>query len=115
MGCGRVWTPTVGSPLWWKAAKRAKQGYLDALGVSPQECGCEPKTFHPEAPYRIVGYNELCESFDIPLFSLTEAARLYLKLARDWSNTVVFVDKRSEGLGNKPSRVHVRLKQLAMG
>lgn len=109
--CGRVWQPGVKSPLWWKAKKRADKGYLDALGVSHQECGCKPDIVDPDVPYRVVGYNDMCEDFDVPFTSLPKAAKLYLRLAGDLSNTVFFVDTRAEAAGRR-SRVQVRLEEL---
>lgn len=109
--CGRVWQPVEKSALWHKAKRRVEEGYLDALAASAQECGCQPEIVEPEAPYRVVGYNEMCEDFDLPFDSLVAAARTYLELAKDWSLNVCFVRKLTQK--GKPSKVELRLWELA--
>ena len=44
MDCGQIFTPLVRTPLWWKAKQRADQGFLDAMHVSGEECGCVSET-----------------------------------------------------------------------
>lgn len=112
IGCGQVWSPAVRSPLWWKAKKRAEQGYLDALCVSPQECGCKPEVREPDARYRVVGYTDMCDDFDLPFHSLVKAAQKYLELARDGMYVVCFVDNTVPK--GKQSKVEMRLRGLAL-
>ncbi len=91
MSCGQVWVPGVLTHLWWKAQKRAQEGFLDALPVSSHECGCKPERVHPDAPFRVVGYDDMCRDFDIPFYSIVPALRQYLELARDGMNIVFFI------------------------
>jgi hypothetical protein len=109
--CGQVWSPTVKSPLWWKAKQRSEQGYLDALHVSGEECGCKQPVAQPDAPFRVVGYDDMCRDFDIPYYSLVKAARKYLKLARDGMYVVSFVDNRT-GRTRKRTKLQERLDKL---
>ncbi len=109
-GCEQVWAPAVGRPLWWKAKKHAEAGFLNALHVTPQECGCQEEVLHPDAPYRVTGFDDMCVDFDRPFFSLVQAAKLYLELARNGMYTVVFVDRRTEG--GRRSRMQIRLEEL---
>lgn len=110
--CGQVWTPAIRSPLWWKAKKRSEEGFLDAYPATPRECGCQKPVFYPDAPYRVVGYDDLCSKFDMPFKSLVAAARTYLRMSRDGMYVVHFVEKRTE---RKPfSRMQVRLEQMAL-
>ncbi len=83
--CGDVWSPGLRSPLWWRAKKRADDGYLDALSVSGEECGCVKKSekpVKPDAPYRVFGYDDMCVDFNIPFTSFVEAAREYRSAAQ---------------------------------
>ncbi len=103
--CGHVWQPAYHSPLWWKALQRAQQGYLDAL---PVKCGCTPEVKEPHAPYRVIGYTDMCEDFDLPFHSLVQAAKRYIELAQGGMSTVLFVDT------NRPqSKIASRLRELA--
>ena len=82
MNCGAVFTPPIQSPLWWRAKARGDDGYLDALHVSGVECGCVEKKILPNAPYRVFGYNDMCEDFDMSFKTSTAAVREYLKIRR---------------------------------
>lgn len=81
--CDSVWTPTPQSRLWWKAKKRAEEGFLDALCVSGEECGCEKKVVKPDAPIRVFGYDFECHNFNIPFTSFTAAVSKFQQLKRD--------------------------------
>lgn len=97
--CGSIWTPTPRSKLWWKAKKRADQGYLDALCVSPEECGCEKKVTEPNAPIRVFGYDFECHDFNIPFTSFTAAVCKFLQLQRDGYE--VFITGVSDSVEDK--------------
>lgn len=109
--CGQTWTPRVRTPLWWQARQRAEEGFLDALRVSPIECGCEEERLEVDAPYRVFGYDDMCIEFDIPFKSLVAAARKYLELERDGGFVVFFKDTRWHGRGESP--LEQRLNALA--
>ncbi len=111
LACGRVWTPGQGSPLWWKASKRAQEGYLDALRVNSRDCGCKEPQALPEAPYRVMGYDDMCRDFDLPFDSLVQAAQKYLELERSGGYVVIFVDATWSGSGMSPTRK--RLQAMA--
>ncbi len=111
--CGRVWMPGARTPLWWKAHKHAQEGYIDAVCVSPKECGCVEEQLHPDAPYRVIGYSDMGDKLDIPYLSLVPAAKKYLELEREGCGVVIFVDTRWHGRGL--SSLTERLKQLARG
>jgi hypothetical protein len=108
--CGQVWIPAVRSPLWWKAKKRAEKGFLDALCVAGTECGCQSEVLYPDAPYRIVGYDDMGSKFDIPYESMVPAAKKYLELARTFMYSIVFVDKRAPK--GKLTRLQLKLHEL---
>lgn len=80
--CEQVFQPEVRSPLWWQAKQRADAGFLDALCISEDKCGCVVKKSHPDAPYRVFGYNDLCEDFDIPFHTLVPALQEFRELNR---------------------------------
>jgi hypothetical protein len=82
IACNDIWTPVARSPLWWKAKKRADKGYLDALHVTGQECGCIQKQCEPDALYRVFGFDDMCHEFDMPFTSFTDAMREYLDASR---------------------------------
>lgn len=109
--CGQVWTPDVRSALWWKAKNHAEKGYLDAVNVSGVECGCKNPISEPEAPFRVFGYDDMFNEFNIPYVSLVQAPKKYLELYREGFCTVFFFDKRTEGTINQ-SRVQQRLEEL---
>lgn len=47
--CGNVFSPAEDTPLWQEAKRRAEKGFLDALHVEGEECGCieaEPNYRH---------------------------------------------------------------------
>ena len=86
--CDQVFTPQTGTALWWKAKKRADDGFLDAYCCSSEECGCDEQILlNPDAPYRVFGYDMLCEDFDIPCATFMVAMRAYLSYRVD----VVFI------------------------
>lgn len=82
IGCHSVWTPSARSRLWWKAQKRADQGYLDALPVTGQECGCVKEKRESNAPYRVFGFDDMCVEFDMSFTSFTDAVKEYLYASR---------------------------------
>lgn len=82
--CG-VFQPPVKSPLWYKASQRK---FLDALHITPEEHGCVATQVQPQAPFRVLGYDDMCQNFDIPLFTFTEAVSKFLQLQRDSGYTV---------------------------
>lgn len=82
IGCHSVWTPSARSRLWWKAKKRADQGYLDALPVTGEECGCVKEKREPDAPYRVFGFDDMCVEFDMPFTAFTDAVKEYLDASR---------------------------------
>ena len=88
INCGCVFAPQVRSSLWWQAKKRDEQGYLDALHVNEEECGCVEPPAHPEAPIRVFGYDSLCEDFNYPFWSFTKAVQVFRSLQKDGGNTV---------------------------
>jgi hypothetical protein len=79
IACGSVWSPLSMSPLWWAAKKRAEQGYLDALDVTGERCGCIPRPREPDAPFRVFGY-DMMRGFDVPFNSFVGAVTSYRKL-----------------------------------
>jgi len=88
--CSTVWRPGIRTPLWWKAKKHAEAGYLGALSVSGVECDCIKPVCEPEAPLRVFGYDDMCEDFDIPYYSFTDAVRKFRKLHAN-GGYVVFI------------------------
>lgn len=97
--CGSVWQPNQRSPLWWQAKQRAEQGYLDALRVDGQKCGCKQAVHNPEAPYRVFGYNMMCEDFDVPCHTLPEAIRAFREA--DNGIDIVFIVGVSDAVREK--------------
>jgi hypothetical protein len=89
--CDQVWTPAVYSPLWWAAKQRADSGKLDALCCTGKQCGCIKPQDMPDAPYRVFGYNDLCEDFDFPLFTFVDAVKKYREFERA-GGYVVFIE-----------------------
>lgn len=82
--CGHVFQPAIGSPMWWQAKKRSTQGFLDALPVSGDKCGCIKKqTTKHHHPFCIFGYNDMFENFSIPCRSFVEAVKKYIELKRE--------------------------------
>jgi hypothetical protein len=78
--CGSVYRPGPQSPAWWRARQAEEVGrgaYVDS-----KMCGCsqEKKAISPNAPYRVFGYDMLCEDFDYPFFRFTEACKTFKKL-----------------------------------
>jgi hypothetical protein len=100
MKCGCVFTPAVKSPLWWRAKQRADKGYLDALPISGEDCGCVERPSCPEAPFRVFGYDDSCVEFDVPRNTFVGAVRLYRRLRRAGGN-VVFIDGVSNAVRQK--------------
>lgn len=88
MHCERVFQPLVRSSLWWQAKQRADAGFLDALCISKDKCGCVVGEVCPDAPYRVFGYDDLCDDFDIPFDTLVPALREFRELNRTGMNTV---------------------------
>lgn len=96
--CGQVFTPAVRSALWWKARKRAEDGYLDAYCCTGQECGCIQREVSPDAPFRIVGFDCMGLSFNVPFFSFGEAVRAFTRLN---DNVVAYITGVSEAVKRK--------------
>lgn len=98
IACGSVWNPPPQSPAWWLAKQRAEKNpnRLDASHVSSYMCGCEKKPYKPEAPFRISGYNDMCENFDIPCSTFVEAVKKFLDASRHGS--IVFITGVSDRL-----------------
>ena len=89
LSCDQVFTPVPRSPLWWQAKQRDDRGFLDALTISGEKCGCKPKIHKPHAPFRVLGYDDMCTDFDTPCDTFIKAVKLYRKLVRyGW---VVFI------------------------
>ena len=78
LACGGVWQPAPGTPLWWKAKQRAAKGYLDAVHVPGEECGCAKKRSQSEAPYRVFGFTDDCREYDIPCTTFVSAVRAFI-------------------------------------
>ena len=89
MSCDQVWTPAPRSPLWWRAKKAADRGRLDAIYVTGEECGCIQRQCRPDAPFRVFGYDDLLENFDIPCNTFVQAIKTYRNAER--SGCVVFI------------------------
>ena len=87
--CGQYWQPAVGSRLWWKAHKLAETGRLDALHITGEECGCCKKTVNPNAPFRVFGFSDMGEEFDVPYNSIVKAAQAFIASSR--AGCVVFI------------------------
>lgn len=90
--CGQVWQPSKGSKAWWYAKQEVEKhpNRLSAPVVTAKICGCryeEPKE-NPDAPYRVLGYNDLCEDFDHGFNKFTDAVRLYREYERRGMYTV---------------------------
>lgn len=99
MECGQVWTPLPKSPLWWRAKKAADSGRLDAIQVSGEECGCvEPRNCQ-DAPFRVFGYNDLCEDFDIPCGTFAEAVKTFRELNSE--GYMVFISGVSDAVSSR--------------
>jgi len=99
MACDQVYQPLIKSPLWWRAKKRADEGYLDALHVSGEDCGCVSKIHKPNAPYRICGYDDMCCDYNIPCKTFVQAVTLYRERSR-WGD-VVFIHSVSGSVEEK--------------
>ncbi len=97
--CGQVFTPVVRSSLWWRAKKRDEQGYLDALPVTGEECGCIKQPAHSEAHFRVFGYDDMCMDFDIPCNTFAIAVQKYRQLDR--AGCVVFINGVSDAVEDK--------------
>ena len=80
--CNHVFSPARKSSLWWRAAKCAEGGRLNAMMISGEECGCVSTPVEPNAPFRLFGYDDLCRPFDIPLARFIDAVRGFKKLER---------------------------------
>jgi hypothetical protein len=101
MSCDQVFQPLPRSPLWWQAKKSADGGRLDAITVTGEECGCEPKTVEPDAPYRVFGFNEFYEDFDRPFKIFTEAVSFYRRLVKENPLSTIFISGVSKRVSNK--------------
>lgn len=87
--CGAVFQPLPRTPLWWQAKQRAEKGFLDAVHISGEECGCEKKVRHPNAPFRVTGYDGMCEDYDVPFNNFISAVKYYKEAVE--AGDVVFI------------------------
>lgn len=89
--CEQVFQPPIRSPLWWQAKRYADAGFLSALCVSKDKCGCvvEVGKVCPDAPYRVLGFTDLCEDFDIPFYGLMPALQEFRELNRTGSTVFI--------------------------
>ena len=94
--CDRVFQPPVKSPFWWQSKQREAKGFIDALHISGVECGCvrERVQREPGAPYRVFGYDDRCEDFDIPFYAFVPAVKKFREL--NDGMTVVFINGVTE-------------------
>ena len=97
--CGQIFQPRTRSPLWWKAKQATDSGRLDAISISGEECGCIRKQYLPNAPFRVFGYNDMCEDFDVPCATFVEAVNLYRRLNKE--GCVVFINGVSDIVEDK--------------
>ena len=98
MVCGQVFTPTIRSSLWWQAKQREEQGYLDALRVSGKECGCIAQPVRPDAPFRVVGYDDMCVDFDIPCDTFVDVIKVCRQLG---AGDTFFITGVSDAVSDK--------------
>jgi len=77
--CGNVFSPRERTPLWWRAKQRADKGYLDALPCTEKDCGCErvEQKHEPDAPFRVSGFDMELNSFDVGLYTFSEAVKQF--------------------------------------
>lgn len=94
--CGQYFYPLVKSPLWWRAKKKADEGFFDALYVSGRDCGCVKERYRPEAPFRVLGYDMDCSEYDIPCDTFVQAVTLFRKCKR--YGDVVFIEGVSKAV-----------------
>ena len=99
MNCGQVFTPTIRSPVWWRAKKREEEGYLDALRITGEDCGCIEQPARPEVPFRVFGYDSMCVDFNIPCDTFVAAVQTYRRLNR--TGCVVFITGVSNAVRQK--------------
>ncbi len=100
--CGAIFQPELRSPNWWRAKKRADQGYLDAVEISAKQHGCfeacRPMR-EPNAPFRVFGYDAMCQGFDAPFQRFIDAVRTFKELRR--GPDVVFISGVSDAVINR--------------
>lgn len=90
LDCESIFSPLPGTPLWEKARKRHEEdGYLDALHVRGEECGCKERPLHPEAPFRVFGYDIFSREYDLPFFNFNGAVRAFIR--RNHRGDAVFI------------------------
>ena len=99
MNCGSVWQPSVRTSLWWRAHQRAMSGKLDAAGATGEECGCIKPISESKAPYRVFGYDGMCNDFDIPFHRIIDALKTFKKLHD--SGDIVFISGVSRAVSEK--------------
>ena len=97
--CSQIFQPRPRSPLWWKAKQAADSGRLDAICISGEECGCVKKEYLPDAPFRVFGYTDMCEDFNVPCTTFVEAVKLYRRL--DKEGCIVFITGVSDVVEDK--------------
>ncbi|MFZ2523403.1 MAG: hypothetical protein WAW92_03395 [Minisyncoccia bacterium] len=75
--CGSVFQPLPRTSLWWQAKQRAERGFIDALCISAEECGCAKKEVRPDALFRVTGYDGMCDDYDVPFSNFVSAVKYY--------------------------------------
>jgi hypothetical protein len=99
VNCGSIWQPQIKSPLWWRAKKREEDGKLDAVGATGEECGCIKRVSNPNAPFRVLGYDDMGGEFDQPFATFVSAVRAF-KNARSQGD-IVFIMGVSDAVQEK--------------
>lgn len=96
--CGNVYSPAPKSSAWWQAVQNAKEGRNTYVGA--KECGCSQvkPVRQPDAPYRVFGYDMLCEDFDIPFERFTDAVATFRRL--NSGPDVVFIKGVSDAVND---------------
>lgn len=98
--CSTIFTPPPGSSLWWQAKQRAEKGFLNAIPVSGEECGCIKKPLRPDAPFRVFGYDDICTDFDIPRDTFVQVVKIFMDLNKSGAN-IVYISGVSRAVEEK--------------
>lgn len=101
--CGAIWQPPYRSSLWWRAKQRSDAGFLDALHVSAEDCGCVEKQHRPEANFRVFGYDDFCQNFDLAFDSFVDAVKAYRQY---YKGSIVFIKGVSKAVEQKLQTFH---------
>ena len=99
--CGSSWQPELGTPLWWTAKQDAKKhpNRLDAMCISGERCGCIKKQHHPDALFRVFGYDSMCQDFDIACHTFVQAVKIFRDAVKH--GDTVFIDGVSDAVSDK--------------